>query len=140
MNEIEIMYRQLAPYIKNFFDRYSTLWAVPFHNVYLTCRYKPGIDMDDPEAVIAEVKVLGTNHLANLADMEKKQDGESEQTLLRQMFPIFKEEVIETAAEWKCKPTDVFLVVYYEKGKEATADSLGLQLKTITDKKLVKKV
>lgn len=141
MDEIEIMYRQLAPYIKNFFDRYSELWKVPFHDIYLTCRYKEGIDMDAPEAALVEAKCLKTDLVSNLDDLEKKPgEGTSEQTLLRQMFPIFKEEVIAQAKEWKCKYTDIYLLVYYERGQEPGADSLGLQLRTRTDKKLVRQV
>lgn len=141
MTEIEIMYRQLAPYIKNFFDQYSSLWGVPFHDVYLTCRYRPGVNMDEPNAALVEVRVLNKDFYENVSDKEgKKQMDESTKTLLSQMFPIFKDEVIETAKEWKCTNHDVYLMVFYEKGKEATADTLGLQLRTRTDKKLIKNV
>jgi len=131
-----ITLRQLAPAMKRWFEHFAVKHNVLYHQVYLVGRYKAGMDMNDPKSVVLELREFSNKVPAEPVPREEQIPGSSEQTLLEQMFPIFRTEIEDTATLWKVSVPDVFLMVCYKKGKEheQIEDSVDLQLRCAVNK------
>lgn len=125
-----IMLRNLAPALRQWFEWYSVKHGVPFHQVYLTARYKPDQDMDDPKSALVELRNFeGKGEVENIQAAQAA-SGTSEMTLLQQMFPLLKDHVLKQAEQWNVSKYRVFLMACYLVGKDiSSADSIDLQFR-----------